>query len=294
MKRERKSSLFYCLAIASAFAFGIGSAGCGVAAHMLTETVKNAVGDEPYVSYEEKIYLETVEAFLDDSKAGDGQALRELFSQRVQKDDVDLEEQIACWLEEYPGGEYSWNRDVLLHGSYSTESGKSKSVVTTVVPFTAGGEYYWGPTELTYENDFDPREVGITSAVLFSKEYYCALRYEEEGVQWPGERGMNVCLDYPSEGTIRVAEGDPIRYTFVDRKLEETEVKAFLEENNRYGDFTGLFGPPNAENIYHYYELPREGDSPRFLVVGVDDGAGTVYFASVVDDLKRLYTLWHE
>lgn len=284
------------LICAATVALGAACAGCGCgsALYTLAELAKSAVSDEPYVSYEEKIYLETVEAFLEASEAGDKKAIRKLFSKNARKSDEDLDRQIDLWLEEYPGGGYFWYRDAVLHGSYSRRSGKRSSTVDDTVVFTTGGDYYWCSIELTYENDFDRGEIGVNSASLFSKEYYCALRYEQEGAEWPREQGMNVRLEFPCEGQIRVADGQPVLYTSVERELDEAKVKAFLDENDSYDAFAERFGQPNGENIYLYYELPAEDGRPRFLKIGVDDRDNTVYSASVTDDLKWLYSLWYE
>ena len=93
------------LICAATVALGAACAGCGCGAalYTLAELAKSAVSDEPYVSYEEKIYLETVEAFLESSEAGDKKAIRKLFSKNARKSDEDLDRQIDLWLEEYPG-----------------------------------------------------------------------------------------------------------------------------------------------------------------------------------------------
>lgn len=255
---------------------------------------------EPYVSVEEEAYREAANEFLSAIEAGDRDAVRDCFSVNVQKSDTGMEEQIDRLLELCTcSGEITFkNEDNLqFFGEYSNDHGKRTALAGETVIYTCGDTYFWCFMGLTYRNDEDPDDVGITYANVQTKEFQCAMRSDEDYGEHPDfqEPGLRVLteeqLKRPVEGDIRVIDGNATVYT-PSAVLDEEEVTAFLEQDSSYSGFIEHFGPPCGGWVYDYYDLPEENGEFRYLCVGADDRNDEIFSVSVCDDVKSLRQIW--
>ena len=287
----KKQIVFMRLCIWSViFIFAVACTGCS-AAKSIWEYGKSLMDGEVSVDPEKECYIQTVEDFLAAIDAKDKEAIRDLFAENISQTDSDFNQQMDLLLQSYPGPTDFWDREnLLLAGEYSNHYGSKTSAAYTTFLLISQGDYFWCSMKLTYENDEDPRAIGITYLTLFSAEYYCAVRYEEQGAEFPEDSGLHVLMDYPLDCDIRVVNGNPVKYTSTGTVLDEEEVKSFLQEKNECQAFEAQFGPPNAISTYFVYELPMENSQPRYLELG--ENKGEIYSAFVVDDIQWLYTLW--
>ena len=160
-------------------------------------------------------------------------------------------------------------------------------------PIRDRGRYYWCSLELTYTDDFDPGEVGITALAFYSAEYYCALLYEAADAEWPAGSGLDVRTAYPADGDIRAAGGSPYRFENDTPPLEENAVRDFLGQTDSFSEFCAYFGVPNAAQVYYIYALQSDADeAPLYLQLTVVEETDTIYTAAVVDDLGWLRLVW--
>lgn len=261
------------------------------AGHLIHRFIRNIVADSP-ILIEDKLYTEAVDDFFAALDRGDAEGIRTMFSRTVQSKDVDLNEQIQKLITLYPGPTDVSKRDPLTSGHYLTDFGKRTSAINATFPVVSNGIYYWCHFELTYENDFDEDEIGITKVLFFTADEYCQCRYDDTW-KLPEEQGLTVYAETILNCEVRCIGNSPYKYTPTDTPLNLTEVKDFFEDSNRFSAFTDQFGTPNASNIYYIYELPEENNQPRYLRVGVDERSDEIYDVSVVDDFNWLYSVWN-
>ena len=253
---------------------------------------QSIVTGELYLSKEARLYNETVDNFFVALDAGDKDAIRGMFSPRAQVTDTDLDVQIVRLLEAYSGPTDICGRDgSMVHGSYSNHHGTHTSSVDSKFPVVSNGKYFWCLLDFMYENDSDKDQIGITRINFYSANDYCALRYSEDSYI-STVAGLSVYMQYPLDCEIRAISGYPYKYTPTVKPLNETEVRAFLENSSSYTEFAERFGAPNAQNISTYWELATENGTLHYLELGIDKETDSIYDAAVVDDFDWLYMLW--
>lgn len=294
MQRRNKGALrrYFC-ACGLSLLLCAACSGCALL-DTLARWVESGVSGEPYVSREEQIYIETAESFLDAVAREDRAAVRALFSENVRETDEDFDAQLDLLFEADLDASAFWDRDdIQLQGSYRHDDGRHAAVVQDTFPIRDRGRYYWCTLELTYTDDFDPGEVGITALAFYSAEYYCALLYEAADAEWPAGSGLDVRTAYPADGDIRAAGGSPYRFENDTPPLEEDAVRDFLGQTDSFSEFCAHFGAPNAAQVYYIYALQSDADeAPLYLQLTVVEEADTIYTAAVVDDLGWLRLVW--
>lgn len=244
---------------------------------------------------EEQIYNDAVDEFFAAVDAKDKDAIRGMFTLKVQQEDKNLNEKIEQFLEVYPGPTDLCTRDgSMVHGSYKEHYGKRSAEVDSTFMLVSNGVHYWCDFDLMYQNDFDEEQIGIVSCTLYSEDYYCALRYDDSGVEWPNTDGLSVCTDYSLDCEIRVIDKEPYKYTQLDRTITEEQVLDFLETSHKYSDFVKQFGEPNAEHIYHYYEFLGDDGKIYYMNVGDDDRKDLIYGIYLDDEFDYVRTIWKE
>lgn len=294
MQRRNKGALRRCFcACGLSLLLCAACSGCALL-DTLARWVESGVSGEPYVSREEQIYIETAENFLDAVAREDRAAVRALFSENVRETDEDFDAQLDLLFEADLDASAFWDRDdIQLQGSYRHDDGRHAAVVQDTFPIRDRGRYYWCSLELTYTDDFDPGEVGITALAFYSAEYYCALLYEAADAEWPAGSGLDVRTAYPADGDIRAAGGSPYRFENDTPPLEEDAVRDFLGQTDSFSEFCAHFGAPNAAQVYYIYALQSDADeAPLYLQLTVVEEADTIYTAAVVDDLGWLRLVW--
>ena len=294
MQRRNKGALRRCFcACALSLLHCAACSGCALL-DTLARWVESGVSGEPYVSREEQIYIETAESFLDAVAREDRAAVRALFSENVRETDEDFDAQLDLLFEADLDASAFWDRDdIQLQGSYRHDDGRHAAVVQDTFPIRDRGRYYWCTLELTYTDDFDPGEVGITALAFYSAEYYCALLYEAADAEWPAGSGLDVRTAYPADGDIRAAGGSPYRFENDTPPLEEDAVRDFLGQTDSFSEFCAHFGAPNAAQVYYIYALQSDADeAPLYLQLTVVEETDTIYTAAVVDDLGWLRLVW--
>ena len=294
MQRRNKGALRRCFcACGLSLLLCAACSGCALL-DTLARWVESGVSGEPYVSREEQIYIETAESFLDAVAREDRTAVRALFSENVRETDEDFDAQLDLLFEADLDASAFWDRDdIQLQGSYRHDDGRHAAVVQDTFPMRDRGRYYWCTLELTYTDDFDPGEVGITALAFYSAEYYCALLYEAADAEWPAGSGLDVRTAYPADGDIRAAGGSPYRFENDTPPLEEDAVRDFLGQTDSFSAFCAHFGAPNAAQVYYIYALQSDADeAPLYLQLTVVEETDTIYTAAVVDDLGWLRLVW--
>lgn len=294
MQRRNKGALRRCFcACGLSLLLCAACSGCALL-DTLARWVESGVSGEPYVSREEQIYIETAESFLDAVAREDRAAVRTLFSENVRETDADFDAQLDLLFEADLDASAFWDRDdIQLQGSYRHDDGRHAAVVQDTFPIRDRGRYYWCTLELTYTDDFDPGEVGITALAFYSAEYYCALLYEAADAEWPAGSGLDVRTAYPADGDIRAAGGSPYRFENDTPPLEENAVRDFLGQTDSFSAFCAHFGAPNAAQVYYIYALQSDADeAPLYLQLTVVEETDTIYTAAVVDDLGWLRLVW--
>lgn len=294
MQRRNKGALRRCFcACGLSLLLCAACSGCALL-DTLARWVESGVSGEPYVSREEQIYIETAENFLDAVAREDRAAVRALFSENVRETDEDFDAQLDLLFEADLDASAFWDRDdIQLQGSYRHDDGRHAAVVQDTFPIRDRGRYYWCSLELTYTDDFDPGEVGITALAFYSAEYYCALLYEAADAEWPAGSGLDVRTAYPADSDIRAAGGSPYRFENDTPPLEEDAVRDFLGQTDSFSAFCAHFGAPNAAQVYYIYALQSDADeAPLYLQLTVVEETDTIYTAAVVDDLGWLRLVW--
>lgn len=294
MQRRNKGALRRCFcACGLSLLLCAACSGCALL-DTLARWVESGVSGEPYVSREEQIYIETAENFLDAVAREDRAAVRALFSENVRETDEDFDAQLDLLFEADLDASAFWDRDdIQLQGSYRHDDGRHAAVVQDTFPIRDRGRYYWCTLELTYTDDFDPGEVGITALAFYSAEYYCALLYEAADAEWPAGSGLDVRTAYPADGDIRAAGGSPYRFENDTPPLEEDAVRDFLGQTDSFSEFCAHFGAPNAAQVYYIYALQSDAhEAPLYLQLTVVEETDTIYTAAVVDDLGWLRLVW--
>lgn len=294
MQRRNKGALRRCFcACGLSLLLCAACSGCALL-DTLARWVESGVSGEPYVSREEQIYIETAESFLDAVAREDRAAVRALFSENVRETDEDFDAQLDLLFEADLDASAFWDRDdIQLQGSYRHDDGRHAAVVQDTFPIRDRGRYYWCSLKLTYTDDFDPGEVGITALAFYSAEYYCALLYEAADAEWPAGSGLDVRTAYPADGDIRAAGGSPYRFENDTPPLEEDAVRDFLGQTDSFSAFCAHFGAPNAAQVYYIYALQSDADeAPLYLQLTVVEETDTIYTAAVVDDLGWLRLVW--
>lgn len=294
MQRRNKGALRRCFcACGLSLLLCAACSGCALL-DTLARWVESGVSGEPHVSREEQIYIETAESFLDAVAREDRAAVRALFSENVRETDEDFDAQLDLLFEADLDASAFWDRDdIQLQGSYRHDDGRHAAVVQDTFPIRDRGRYYWCTLELTYTDDFDPGEVGITALAFYSAEYYCALLYEAADAEWPAGSGLDVRTAYPADGDIRAAGGSPYRFENDTPPLEEDAVRDFLGQTDSFSAFCTHFGAPNAAQVYYIYALQSDADeAPLYLQLTVVEETDTIYTAAVVDDLGWLRLVW--
>lgn len=294
MQRRNKGALRRCFcACGLSLLLCAACSGCALL-DTLARWVESGVSGEPYVSREEQIYIETAESFLDAVARENRAAVRALFSENVRETDEDFDAQLDLLFEADLDASAFWDRDdIQLQGSYRHDDGRHAAVVQDTFPIRDRGRYYWCTLELTYTDDFDPGEVGITALAFYSAEYYCALLYEAADAEWPAGSGLDVRTAYPADGDIRAAGGSPYRFENDTPPLEEDAVRDFLGQTDSFSEFCAHFGMPNAAQVYYIYALQSDADeAPLYLQLTVVEETDTIYTAAVVDDLGWLRLVW--
>ena len=113
-------------------------------------------------SKEQKAYKEVVTTFFNALDNRDEDAIYKLFSPAVREQADDIKEQISHLMSVYEGPTSDIGYDELLTGEYSNEYGDKVSKVSNTIPFRSDDSYYWCYIELMYENDSDPKQIGVT------------------------------------------------------------------------------------------------------------------------------------
>lgn len=264
---------------------------CFTGCSAVQQIMEDMNSGERRVSEEERLYNEAVDSFFAALDARDGDAIKAMFSEAVQKEDKDLEEQITLLLQTYSGPtDVNARNGASVAARYSSDHGVRTAEADSTFPVISGGKYYWCRFSLMYENDEDAAQIGVTQVLFFTAGGYCECR-NIEGWKYPQERGLTVFaqeVDYE----VRAVKGQPYRYEETGRGPGLETVVTFLEENNSYSAFVEYFGEPNAIDIYHIYSLPLEDGKPRYLILSVEEKEDYIRTASVADDLDWLETVW--
>ena len=272
--------------------------GCG----LVEKYIKS---DEPYLSYEAKLYNQTVDDFFAALDRHDAQAAVELFAPNVRDAHPELETLMNELMEGYRGPTDVCKRDgSRVAGSYHTDSGKSSSEVAQGFPVLSGKDYYWCDLTLMYENDWDSGEIGVKSISFYSAEYECQLRYapddahlSRENTDGDADCPLDVELSRDAGYEVRMVGGYPMKFEPSDRRLTRDAVIQFFESPGSFSAFRSQFGEPNAWSISGVsctYELEDDAGAPRYVDLLYNEDDDSILSAYIVNDLDvvGLEKLW--
>ncbi len=242
-------------------------------------------------SKEKTAYNDAITSLFNALDERDNEAIYNLFSPSVRKQDEDLEDQIDKLLSIYAGptAEIGW--DGLLAGEASYDDGKYSKNAFTSFPIRSGNTYYWCYLDLMYENTYDGQQIGIVQMDFYTADEYCILEYDDN-LKIVDSVGLTVHADTTIESEIRCISGHPYMYTTSTEPLNVDAIRNFFKVSNSFSEFTKQFGHPNAENIYYYYELPIESGEHRYLEIGTDND--TIYGATVVNEFEYIETIYNK
>ena len=239
---------------------------------------------------EKTAYRHAITSLFNALDEKDAEAVYELFSPSVRKQDKDLEEKIGKLLSVYAGptDEIGW--DGLLASAASYEHGEKSKHAFKAFPIRSGNTYYWCYLDLMYENTYDDQEIGIVQLDFYTADEYCILEYDDQ-LKIVNSVGLTVHADATVDSEIRCISGHPHMYSPTTKPLNIGDVTGFFKTSNSFSEFKKRFGDPNAENIYCYYELPLENGANRYLQIGTDND--TIYGATVVDEFECIETIYN-
>ena len=240
-------------------------------------------------SKEKTAYNDAITAFFDALDERDNEAIYNLFSPYVREQDEDLEIQIDKLLSIYAGptDEIGW--DGILGGEQSYDDGDHSKNAFTSFPIRSGNTYYWCYLDLMYENTYNDKQIGIVQMDFYTADEYCILEYDDSK-KIVDSVGLTVHADSTIDNEIRCIKGHPYIYSTSAKTLNVDDVRNFFKTSNNYSEFTNQFGPPNAENIYCYYELPIENGESRYLQIGTHNDS--IYGATIVNEFEYIETIY--
>ena len=251
-------------------------------------------------AYEVKLCTETLEAFFTALENNDADAVKSLFSKAVIEKDTDLDAQIEKLIEIYPSAPTEIFADDLNGGDYSTEYGASYSRLNDSVPVFCDGEYYWVIIYIVYEYQANWDNIGVESIAFFTADEYCAWFYDDESKT--NDLSVDIFDDGLSVYAERTLENDvipinrfPYEFIPIERTINVSDVKSFINDNKSMADFKARFGEPNAKDesyavAEYFYELPNSNGEARYLKLGVIDGR--ISYASIVGNFDYVESIY--
>lgn len=247
---------------------------------------------------EEEIYQQVVEDFFQAVDQRDKEAVKELFSLDIAKQNKEMDAEIERLFQFYPNPTDRWDIKNKCDGSYSTDHGKSTKLISNWFPVISNGKNYYCHMSYMYQDDTTPDNVGIRQLVFLSEKAEC---YED--LLWPEEKGLFVIEDVPGDYFTRRIGYYPTIYTTIDRTVTEMEILDFLDQSDDWLAFVEQFGQPNAETcarMVYAYELPDEDGEKRYAEIWVDlppeSENGKIFKVNIMNDtdLVALSTPWEK
>ena len=239
-------------------------------------------------SAEQKAFGDTLTALFQALDSKDTDAIYNLFSPAAKEQNADLKAKIHKMLSVYEGpiDEIGWNG--LVGGESSADHGNTYKTVFSTFPVRCGDTYYWFYLNLMYVNTFDKDQIGITQIDFYTADEYCIFRAEDKThVESPG---LAVYAEQTLDEEVRCIYQYPYKYTNATPPLNIEEVVHFLEHSNSFTEFKARFGEPNFEDVWSYYEFPRESDQTQYLHISSHDD--TIDLAAVTDDFRYIETIF--
>lgn len=241
---------------------------------------------------EDEIFQDRIDEFFSALDDKDADKIKSLFSQAAIAGDADLDAQIQKLFSIYPNAKTEIKFDGQLGGDYENQGDKRKSTAYTTVPVISEEKYYWVYFELIYEDDFSKETIGLNRVFFYTADEYCAF-FHDENAKYPDDIGLLVFSDLKLEKEIRPIEGIPYEYTPVERTITETDINVFLASNRSWGDFTEVFGAPNAQcSLRAYYEITDSDAEPQYFEIGVFEDEIT--YIHVVSDFEFIKCILEE
>ena len=243
-------------------------------------------------SKEQKAYKEVVTTFFNALDNRDEDAIYKLFSPAVREQADDIKEQISHLMSVYEGPTSDIGYDELLTGEYSNEYGDKVSKVSNTIPFRSDDSYYWCYIELMYENDSDPKQIGVTKIDFYIEDDYFFKCYIEDDPKIYNSVGIQVHANVIAEDYIRCINGTPYSFSTTE-PVKIDDVNDFLKNSTSFEKFKTRFGEPNAEStMVYYYELPKEKGKRRYIELHTE--GDEICCASLVDDFKFIEYIYDD
>ncbi len=246
-----------------------------------------------FVDEEYEIYSETVDTLLTALENQDADAIYNLFSPAVRREDEDLKEKIQELLSIYDGPTEQIGDISCLAGGASYEDGMRSKDCGTRFPIFSDGKYYWIDMELMYVNTFDKSQVGVTCLEFFSAEaFYELWSYPGEYTQPP--KGLNLYIKDVAEYNIVSINNYPFNIIHTNT-VDLDEVRTFFETSTSTDAFVAQFGEPSASCEEHttlIYCLPTQDGEERYLDIGHADGQ--IYACGIYGNFGYIDTVFEE
>lgn len=237
---------------------------------------------------------EAITVLLEAADAEDKERLKEMFPQNAQG--VKLDWQIDKFFEEYPKGlsQAEVKEERVYPGGGSYQDGKAIKDLGARYEIVLDNERYYITMWACYQNEVNPKEVGVTFFTVESeKAYVLDKKYMD--------------TDYIFADTVveeefetRRIDGLAYRFNVIERSITKEEVVQTLKEERSIKNFKEKYGEPNVIHKYsnsngtdYIYELqPSDGEKQYLKIDAVDDEIiiGLCYICGEEDEWK----LWFD
>lgn len=247
---------------------------------------------------DEKAYKNAVTSLFKAVDNKNSEAIYDLFSPYVRKNNKNLKEEIDKLLSVYSGPTDEINCTPLDSTEERRENFKRSGESYATFPIRSGNMYYWCYLKLIYRDDFDKENEGIVEIDFFTADEYCIDRYfdneeYDDNTKEVDSVGVHVYADDTIPEEVRCVNRYPYKYSTSTKPLNIDDVKAFFKTSTDFSEFKKQFGQPNAElDFSHIYELPKQNGKIRYLEIGVDYETDIIFNAEIVDDFNYIDTIY--
>ena len=208
--------------------------------------------------------------------SGDKEKIMALFTDEIQADSA-LEKQVDAFLAEYEAGFSGLEFD---HSGGGSSGGGGVSTFSSGGTIIKNGEIYYIIMRACHENEEHPEKVGLEGFEIYSSKAE-VLRMNDEA--YTDERYIRCEIEVEKDFDLRMIDGEPYRFTEIERELTAEQVKKAVEASRNADDLSAIIGKPNAvwKDMYLIYEL-AEGEEYGYAKVSYSepfDHVHHVYFA---------------
>lgn len=221
-----------------------------------------------YVTDSEAKY-NAVREFLDASEKGDKEALKIMFTEKIQKKSS-FDDQLDEFLSVYPGGFLECDLDFTGGASEGMDPAYLYQSAETEID----GEKYYISIGACYQNSENPEKVGIEYIYIKSEEAY-ALRCDSGYSTDSNKVFVEGVFETEEDIEVREIGVHTYVYTEIERQLTKEQVQSAVDSSRSLKELTEKLGEPNGNCKrlgWAVYGLNEEG---VYAVVSYDERYGS-------------------